>query len=460
MGMVDGSLQRLGEFLLVREIGRGGMGVVYEALQESLNRKVALKLLPLPAMFSANQVARFQNEAQAAAILQHPNIVPVYAVGVEKGIHYYAMPLIDGQSLDEVVAQQRYSAPPGISTQWLLSAYAHHGKLNPILEIVAKAADALEAAHEVGIVHRDIKPSNLLLDAHGQIYVADFGLARMETEDPITRTGELIGTVRYMSPEQAAGKHALVDHRTDIYSLGATLYELLTLLPAIPGEDGPTLFQSIEKTDPISLRKVRRDIPRDLETVVSKAMSKRREDRYFSAREFAEDLRRVVAGRPTIAKPPALSSRFAKWAARHRGYFAAAGILLILGLSVVIRDQNRSLQEQVRGRSILFNQLMETESSLSQCEKVLEQIPGTEPMRAKLLKEMIAKYEAFLKENRDEPLCNRHEQRSTIDVATPFDDIKTRMSPIPLSTLPSRTSSNRRSTSKSCEQETQRKLAF
>ncbi len=194
------------------------------------------------------------------------------------------MPLIDGQSLDQVIHQLQAKQPlQGRGGQWI-SERLVHGKISIPTAITfgIQAAQALQAAHEVGIIHRDIKPSNLIVDAAGKLWVADFGLARVNSEKSLTRTGELIGTMRYMSPEQAIGRSSVVDYRTDIYSLGVTLYEALTLQPAIQGEEGPSLLRAIEQQTPVRLRRIRDDAPRDLAVVLDKAMSKNRQERYES----------------------------------------------------------------------------------------------------------------------------------------------------------------------------------
>ena len=224
-----GDERRLGDFRLIREIGRGGMGVVYEASQISLGRRVALKVLPFAAVLDSRQIARFKHEAQAAAQLEHPNIVSVFAIGVERGVHYYAMQYIEGQSLDRALAEMRpaaCSAPdrgaggveadvcPSTSSS-LLTAKSTRRRdyFQTVARLGIQAAEALHAAHEHGVVHRDIKPSNLLLDADGKLWVTHFGLARCQTDATLTRTGDVVGTMRYMSPEQAMGQSALVDHR-------------------------------------------------------------------------------------------------------------------------------------------------------------------------------------------------------------------------------------------------------
>ena len=319
--------KRLGDFRLLREIGRGGMGVVYEAEQISLGRRVALKVLPFAAVLDSRQIARFKHEAQAAGQLNHPNIVSVFAVGVERGVHYYAMQYIDGQPLDHVVAEMqqrrkpesadrtkplpsvRFAARPR-NNQLLTSRAANSSEyIRGVVGIGIDAARALHAAHESGIVHRDIKPSNMLLDGNGKIWVTDFGLARCASDATLTRTGDLIGTMRYMSPEQATGQMAQVDHRTDIYSLGATLYEMLTLEPAIAGEDGQALLRQIERHDPLPPQQLQPKVPLDLQTVIMKGMAKRREDRYATANEFADDLQRMLEGKPIVAHPPTLLDR-------------------------------------------------------------------------------------------------------------------------------------------------------
>src|SRR5262249_6071443 len=221
----------LGDFRLVREIGRGGMGVVYEAVQLSLGRRVALKVLPFAAALDARQLRRFKNEAQAAAHLHHPHIVPVYAVGSERGVHYYAMQFIDGQTLSAQIQELRQRQIDKVA-RWQGDKVTEGPGTLPSCHLVTlseffrtaarlglQAAEALEHAHGVGVVHRDVKPANLLIDGPGNVWVTDFGLARLQSEPGLTMTGDLLGTLRYMSPEQALARPGGVDHRTDVYSL-------------------------------------------------------------------------------------------------------------------------------------------------------------------------------------------------------------------------------------------------
>ncbi|HBE68173.1 MAG TPA: serine/threonine protein kinase, partial [Planctomycetaceae bacterium] len=292
--------QKLGDYELKAEIGRGGMGVVFSAWDTKLDRMVAVKLLPMADLLDEKYVQRFRNEARAAASLEQPHIVPVYAIGHQQGIHYYAMRLIDGPSLDQRIDQHR--------------AQGSHPPTIRVLEQFAQVADALHTAHQHGIVHRDIKPSNLLLDSRQRLWLADFGLARFQSATPLTQTGDMIGTMRYMSPEQASGRSELVDHRTDIYSLGATLFELLALRPVVEGEDGPQLLRCIDNLTLPKLRKYRPDCGSELQTVLEKAMSRGRDDRYATAGELADDLRAIVAGNPISARPISgwtLAQRFA-----------------------------------------------------------------------------------------------------------------------------------------------------
>jgi serine/threonine protein kinase/tetratricopeptide (TPR) repeat protein len=346
----------LGDFRLVREVGRGGMGVVYEAVQLSLGRRVALKVLPFAAALDALQLQRFRNEAHAAAQLQHPHIVPVYAVGCERGVHYYAMQFVEGQTLAALIGRLRdlFQPPeataqlgppsvpgsPEVATEPLAATWTERAARDPahyrlVATLGMQAAEALEHAHRLGVVHRDIKPANLLLDGRGQVWVTDFGLARLSGDPGLTRTGDLVGTLRYMSPEQTEGKHAALDHRTDVYSLGATLYELLTLRPAFDGRTRQEVLRQILGEEPRPPRRLNPAIPADLETVVLKALEKAPGDRYATAGELAEDLRRFLADEPVRACRPTLAQRLQRWGRRHRPLVWSATVCGLLALAVV-----------------------------------------------------------------------------------------------------------------------------
>lgn len=341
----------LGDFRILRLVGRGGMGIVYEAEQISLRRRVALKVLPFAATMDPRQLQRFQNEARAAASLQHPHIVPVHAVGCERGVHYYAMQFIDGQTLADLICQLRglkrpaqsgeLPTPPSADTveEPRVQAATEPSVREPayfrrVAEWGIQAAEALEHAHALGIVHRDVKPANLMVDAQGTLWVTDFGLARTAADNGMTMTGDVLGTLRYMSPEQALAKHGLVDHRTDVYSLGVTLYELLTLRPAIDGKDRQEIQQQVAAEEPQPPRRINRAMPKELETILLKAMAKNPAERYVTAREFAEDLRRFLEDKPIRARRPTMLQRARKWAQRHRSVVRAVGVTLLLGAIV------------------------------------------------------------------------------------------------------------------------------
>jgi serine/threonine protein kinase len=361
----------LGDFRILREVGRGGMGVVYEAEQVSLRRRVALKVLPYAGALDARQLQRFRNEALAAASLHHEHIVPVYFVGCERGVHFYAMQFIDGQSLADVIRTLRSATrqdvseatgddrPGGDSPTPPVAALSTEpaGKrgreyYRTAARLIAAAADALEYAHSLGVVHRDVKPANLLLDGSGKLWVADFGLARVGSDAGLTMSGDLLGTLRYMSPEQALAKHGLVDHRTDVYSLGATLYELLTLRPAVAGDDKQEILHNIASAEPTPPRKLDRTIPAGLETITLKAVAKTPAERYATAREFAEDLRRFLEDKPIRARRPTVRQRLARWGRRHPGLTAALGLVAGLLIAGVWAWNRETTKAETAARSV------------------------------------------------------------------------------------------------------------
>jgi WD40 repeat protein len=329
------------------------MGVVYEAEQVSLGRRVALKVLPFAATMDPRHLQRFHNEARAAAGLHHTNIVPVYGVGCERGVHYYAMQFIDGRTLADVIAQHQAvssdvpttaevqaaasapTAPP--AAQATSAAPRDAAYFRRAAEWGIQAAEALDCAHSLGVVHRDVKPANLLVDGTGRLWVTDFGLAQVQSDSRLTMTGDLVGTLRYMSPEQALAKRVVIDHRTDVYSLGVTLYELLTLKPAYPGQDRQELLRQIAFEEPKAPRRVNKAIPAELETIVLRALEKNPAERYATAQDLADDLRRWLEDRPIQARRPSRTQRVRKWARRNPALLWAAIIagLVILTASAV-----------------------------------------------------------------------------------------------------------------------------
>ncbi len=356
----------LGDFRILREIGRGGMGVVYEAEQLSLQRRVALKILPFAGVLDPQRRKRFAHEAQVAAHLHHQSIVPIYQVGCERGVHYYAMQYVEGQTLADVIAtlqkesavsrqrlvanrppatdeEQRTpgnSSPSQSDTSPIAAITTHHGTdsrrfFQSAARLGIQAAEALEHAHRSGIIHRDIKPGNLLVEEDGKLWITDFGLARFETDTNLTVSGDLLGTIRYMSPEQAEPKRVPIDHRTDIYSLGATLFELVTLEPLVSGEGRAEILQKIAFQEPRPPRWVNRRIPVELDTIVLKAISKSPHERYATAQEMADDLRRFLDDQPIQARRPTVLQRVRKWVRRHRTVVTACVVLLALILVTV-----------------------------------------------------------------------------------------------------------------------------
>ncbi|MBI3865392.1 MAG: protein kinase [Planctomycetia bacterium] len=319
---------QLGDFRIIREVGRGGMGVVYEAEQQSLKRKVALKVLRFGVTADPEVMQRFQREAETVAHLHHTNIVPIHAVGCEQGVHYYAMQFIEGQSLAAVAQelQQNEGAPP-----------ATLEKFHEISGWMLQAAEALAHAHQRGVIHRDIKPSNLILDPEGTVWLTDFGLAKRADEVTLTAAGILMGTPRYMSPEQAAAATQPIDHRTDIYSLGATLYELATGKPVFDSQTPQGVITQILNAEPVAPRVIQGKLPRDLETIILKCLAKEPARRYQQARDLADDLRAFLENRPIRARRANLAERLARWSRKHRrstavsAVTAAASVLVIVG---------------------------------------------------------------------------------------------------------------------------------
>jgi serine/threonine protein kinase/WD40 repeat protein/tetratricopeptide (TPR) repeat protein len=434
-------LRQVGDYRIIREIGRGGMGVVYEADQISLGRRVALKVLPAHGVGDHKTQERFRREAKAAARLHHTNIVPVFDVGRDRDVSFYAMQLIHGQGLEQVIDELRWlrqrapsagangqdgpesaeapaatvtasrlaaavsirqqgelghmaelllsghlvteglqlpasgtpaadgfgqteaieseatdgRVPAGTSADFVLACPARDlassavlpggthvsevdtaGPRQPFFRSVAQigrqAAQGLAYAHARGIVHRDIKPSNLLLDTSGVVWITDFGLAKAE-DDGLTATGDILGTLRYMAPERFRGGG---DARADIYGLGVTLYELLTLRPAYESSDRLKLIERVKAEEPIRPRSVDGRIPRDMETIVLKAIEKEPGSRYPSAEAMAEDLRRFLADEPIQARRVGAAERYWRWARRNPVIAVMGGVLTALLVAMTV----------------------------------------------------------------------------------------------------------------------------
>jgi WD40 repeat protein/serine/threonine protein kinase len=351
--------ESIGEYSIIRELGRGGMGVVYEAVHQGLGRRVALKVLFDSAVQGRTARERFMREAKTAASLHHTNIVPVFDVGSADGHLYFAMQLIDGRSLEALSVESRAvsdgvkesgAAASPAAPDSVLSFNAQLSTINPsdIARLGQQAAEALAYAHARGVVHRDIKPSNLILDSSGTVWVADFGLARGPEDSGVTATGARVGTPRYMSPEQAMSQRDAMDARTDIYSLGVTLYELLTGQPLFSPSTPQQLLYQIIRAEPVRPRRLNSRIPRDLETIVLKAMAKRPADRYGSAQALANDLRRFLVHEPVRARRIGPAGRLIRWC-RREPVVAAISLVSLTALAAVagIYQQNLTTQRDV-----------------------------------------------------------------------------------------------------------------
>ncbi len=464
----------LGDYKIVREIGRGGMGIVYEATQLSLGRRVALKILPLAAALDPKHLQRFKNEAQAAAQLHHTNIVPVYAVGSERGVHYYAMQLIDGYSLADLIEQRRQflgrlastemeadgnrpterapvarrpaltpvkyndptrpltplaagTPPPTViasSTRKTASERNSAAYFRTAAGLIRQAALALGHAHQLGVIHRDIKPANLLLDERGNLWVTDFGLAHFQANMQLTRTGDMLGTLRYMSPEQASGDRVVLDHRADVYSLGVTLYELLTLEPVIRGDEPHSVLRRIVEDEPASPRTHDKSIPRELETIVLKAIAKSPGDRYATAAELADDLQRWLDDQPIKARRPTLAEHAARWSRRHWALVTAAACILgvaALGLlisTIIIANEHSNTltayKAESQQRALADRQRQAADESFRQARQAVDTFlglseeelaarPTLAELRRRFLETALEYYNNFLDQRRDDP---------------------------------------------------------
>jgi serine/threonine protein kinase len=404
---------RLGDYRILREVGRGGMGVVYEAEQESLGRRVALKVLGAHGPRDPKQLLRFQREARAAAKLHHTNIVPVFGVGESEGMHYYVMQFIPGLGLDAVLGEIQRLQDPGpqpepkegsrcvirrgraraaVMARSLLSgrfplacvhdepgprqeldscgaagsvsaasstsvvlpgqsgpspaADSHRRYTRSVAMIGIQVAEALEYAHHQGTLHRDIKPSNLLLDGQGTVWVADFGLAKASDSDDLTHSGDIVGTLRYMAPERFEGR---CDARSDVYSLGLTLYELLARRPAFDKIDRAELVRQVTCEEPPRLRSLDPTVPRDLETIVHTAIEREPARRYAGAADLADDLQRFLDGRPIHARRISRAEHAWRWCRRNPAATAlVATVLALFALAVAWWTESAHRQGRAR----------------------------------------------------------------------------------------------------------------
>jgi WD40 repeat protein/predicted Ser/Thr protein kinase len=355
------TVRYFGDYELLEEIARGGMGVVYKARQMSLNRPVALKMILAGALASENDVKRFYSEAEAAATLDHPNIVPIFEVGQHEGQHYFAMAYVDGSSLA--------------------------GKLEPAgwqprvaARLVRQVAEAVQYAHARGVIHRDLKPQNVLLGADGVPRITDFGLAkRVQDDSNLTATGQILGTPSYMSPEQAAGKTREIGPLTDVYSLGAILYALLTGRPPFEGPDVISTISQVMLREPISPRQMNPRVDRDMETITLKCLQKDPARRYTSALALADDLGRFLEGVPIAARPVGKAEHLLRWGRRNPvvATLAATAVLLVAAVAVVSTvgylNTSKALSEAQHERATSRQRLRSSLVAQAEAQRLLGQ---------------------------------------------------------------------------------------
>lgn len=355
-GLAVGST--LGDYTLVTELGRGGMGVVYLARQRGLERDVALKVLLAHLTLSDRQVQRFRREALAAAKLMHPGIAQLFSVGEEADTHYFAMEYVTGGSLKDRLdgRRRRHSLTTHGSTRGPQASHGLEAKprsqpedddlaawIESIVTIAADVADALHYAHGRGVIHRDVKPENILLDEGERPKLCDFGLAKDSDVESLSSAGDVSGTPFYMSPEQALAKRVPVDARTDIFSLGVVLYEMLSLRRPFEGGTVQAVLFQISFREPTPLRKIEARMPRDLDVIVGKCIAKNPDERFTDASQLAADLRRFLGREAILARPPSLAQRTSRLAKRYRAPLLVGVIVaLALALGAFALDRKRS----------------------------------------------------------------------------------------------------------------------
>ncbi|MFN0207487.1 MAG: protein kinase domain-containing protein [Planctomycetota bacterium] len=356
---METSFPTLSDYKVIRQLGHGGMGVVYEAEQISLRRRVAVKVLKQTVGMPDTAVERFEREARAAARLRHSGIVEIYSVGAEGGIHYFSMELIPGASLESAIGAVR----KGDSTPMLGAKSAELRRVSTVrtpvqtkeyvervLKIIASVGDAVDYAHSQGIIHRDIKPANILLRDGLDPVLTDFGLAFDVDLPSLTRSGEIAGTPYYVSPEQIAARRVKIDHRTDIYSLGVTLYELLTLKRPFEGTTTQEVYEKISREEPIDPSRLNPVIHKDIVTIILRAMDKSPASRYARAADLSADLRAFLEHRPIRARRATVVERALKFAKREPARAALLGVLFVVvpsgvGTGVWILSKQKEIRD-------------------------------------------------------------------------------------------------------------------
>jgi serine/threonine protein kinase len=368
----DTSAEDFAGYQLLEEIARGGMGVVFRALQTKVNRVVALKMILSGQLASEEEVRRFRSEAEAAALLDHPNIVPVFDVGECDGRHYFSMGYIDGQSLAERLKV---------------------GPLSPTdaAALMVPISDAVACAHDNGVIHRDLKPSNVLIDSNGAPRVTDFGLARqMESASNLTATGQVMGTPSYMPPEQAAAETDRIDARSDVYSLGAILYTLVTGRPPFQAAHIVETLRQVIDEEPVEPRILNPDVDADLETICLKCLNKEPSQRYQTATELVEELKRYLDGRPILARSVTRTERLWRWCRRNQMIAALTGtaiVSLLTGTVVSVYFAILAEKRAALAETGVATALTALESAIDKIQNKLRFIPAAQEIRRELLKD-------------------------------------------------------------------------
>ena len=381
-----------GNFELLEEIARGGMGIVYKARQMKPGRTVALKMILAGQLASDADVERFYAEAQSVATLDHANIVPVFEVGNCDGHHYFSMGYVEGESLSERLARGPLMAREAAT-------------------IIRDVAGAVHYAHQRGIVHRDLKPANILIDQDGRVRVTDFGLARRQTDETrLTHTGQLLGTPSFMPPEQIAGRAEDIGPAADVYSLGATLYAILTGRPPFQAASMAGTLRQVAEQEPVALRQLDVAIPRDLETIALKCLEKSPSRRYATAQSLADDLERFLTDRPIVARRSKQLERFVRWGRRNplaAGLTAAVAALVIVALSV-LAVSNAQIRRESAARAAALQQkdaaLATAHDAVNQmltdvASEKFSNVPIAHPLRVSLLKDALRFYEELMRLN-------------------------------------------------------------
>ncbi|MCA9040307.1 MAG: serine/threonine protein kinase [Planctomycetaceae bacterium] len=376
-------LQEFGDYIIISEIARGGMGVVYKAYHRNLNRLVALKMISQGEFANQSEIQRFQLEAEAAAQLDHPGIVPIFDVGEQDGRHFFSMGLVEGGSLSSAVVSQNLTP-------------------KEVAVLVLKISEAMAYAHSKRVIHRDLKPGNVLLDKNNEPRITDFGLAkRIEDGSNLTVTGQILGTPSYMPPEQASGIASEIVETADIYSIGAILYALLCGRPPFQSPNPMTTLRQVLDEEPITPRQFNSKIPADLETICLKCLEKNRQQRYPSAEELAEELKRFIAGHPIQARPIGRIKRFGRWCQRNpltTGLVALIMLSMVIGSGVSIYFGLLAQSRAAAARNGATTVMKTLDRVIYNIDKKLEPIPAARDIRVELLQQAIDDLEQLPRE--------------------------------------------------------------